>query len=193
MSTLSTVGLGLGINALNAVVSELVLINPRFIGPFVADVTIEERGEDRMVVTKHPVEQGAAVADHAYKLPATLHIRGAYSSSSIFALGDPLYVNTAYQNFLALQASRTLFSIQTGKRLYVNMFMTDLIVVTDEKTEYALMFEMMCEELLLTSTQTVVVPPTGNMANPASTGAPVQRGTVPLTTGNSWNANTVIQ
>ena len=44
-----------------------IFVRPRSIGGFTADVTIEERHEDSLVVTQHPVETGSSIADHAYK------------------------------------------------------------------------------------------------------------------------------
>lgn len=53
----------------------------RSIGPIVAQVTISERHEDTLEITEHPVEQGAAIADHAFKRPATVVITAAWSNS----------------------------------------------------------------------------------------------------------------
>lgn len=53
----------------------------RKIGSIVANVTIDERHEDRLVITQHPVEQGAQISDHAYKMPASVVLRVAWSNS----------------------------------------------------------------------------------------------------------------
>lgn len=37
------------------------------IGPITTHVTIEENHVDDLVITKHPVEQGATITDHAFK------------------------------------------------------------------------------------------------------------------------------
>lgn len=49
--------------------------------PIVAQVTLEERHSDELEISVHPVEQGAAIADHAFKKPAEVIIRCAWSDS----------------------------------------------------------------------------------------------------------------
>lgn len=154
-----------------------VLFSPRNIGGFVANVTIEEQHIDRLAVTEHPVEQGAAITDHAYKQPARLTIRAGWSNSSPNALGNPFYIQTIYQSFIALQASRAVFDIITGKRSYTNMLIETLIETTDKEHENAMMLVLECKEIIMVNTQTVTVPPSANMANPSSNAATLQTGT----------------
>jgi Dit-like phage tail protein len=49
--------------------------------PLVAQVTLEERHFDEMMITDHPVEMGAVISDHAYQLPSTVVIKCAWSNS----------------------------------------------------------------------------------------------------------------
>lgn len=51
------------------------------LGPIVAQVVIEERHHDELQITEHPVEQGASIADHAFKMPAEVVIRCGWSNS----------------------------------------------------------------------------------------------------------------
>ncbi len=53
----------------------------RSFGEFTAQVTLEESHRDELNITEHPVESGAAIADHAYRRPAELTIRCAWSNS----------------------------------------------------------------------------------------------------------------
>lgn len=53
----------------------------RNIGPFVAQVTLEERHIDELAITDHPVESGAVITDHAYPLPSEVTIRCGWSDS----------------------------------------------------------------------------------------------------------------
>lgn len=46
-----------------------------------AQVTIEEVHTDELEITDHPVQQGAAIADHAFKLPAEVVIKMGWSNS----------------------------------------------------------------------------------------------------------------
>ena len=165
---------GLAGSAVSSVIQR-IFVNPRSIGRFTADVTIEERHEDSLVVTQHPVETGSVATDHAYKQPAKVTIRCGWSNASLKALlgmaeslldgslsFDADYVQTTYRKFLDLQSSRDLFDVVTGKRSYKNMLITHLNVVTDKTSEYALMMTCECQEILLATTQTVQANQTQN-------------------------------
>lgn len=49
--------------------------------PITAQAVVEEHHHDELEITEHPVEQGAAIADHAFKRPAELIIRCLWSDS----------------------------------------------------------------------------------------------------------------
>lgn len=51
------------------------------LSPIIAQATVEEQHSDELRITEHPVEEGAAIADHAYKMPAEVTIRGIWSNS----------------------------------------------------------------------------------------------------------------
>lgn len=149
------------------------VIRPRSIGGFVADITVEELSSDKTTITKHPVEQGAAITDHAIIEPAEVMIRTGWSNSSFQAGGDPNYVQEIYAAFLALRATRQPFEIQTGKRLYEDMLIEELTQRTDKDNENSMMLVCRCRQLLLVSTQTVSVPNSANMKSP-QVNAPTQ-------------------
>ena len=172
-----------------AVVSDFVLITPlRSIGSFTANVTISERHNDELEITQHPVEQGASIADHAFKRPARVLIECGYSNSGFDAGFDPNYVKEQYNNFLNLQASRQPFQITTGKRLYTNMLIRSLDCTTDHKTENALLLRVDCQQILIAQTQVVTIPDSSVMANPQKTGATQNTGTQQLAPGTNFNA-----
>lgn len=50
-------------------------------GSFVAHTVIEEIHRDDLEISEHPIEQGAAVADHSFKRPAEVVIKCAWSNS----------------------------------------------------------------------------------------------------------------
>jgi Dit-like tail protein len=181
-----------GVSVVAAVADDLIstiLFRQRNIGGFVADVTVRESHRDRLTATRNPVEQGAAVTDHSFKEPAELTVLVGYSNSSFQAGGDPNYVQEVYQQFLALQATREVFDVITGKRQYSNMLMTLLATDTDEKTENATFLTVEMRELILVTTQTVTVPPNADQAAPGVTGATTNTGTSQLTPGTPYNAN----
>lgn len=158
---------------------------------FLADATVEERSNDDLEVTENPVEQGAAVTDHAFKKPARLTLRIGYSNSSSQALGDPLYVQAVYSLFLILQAARVPFGLITGKRIYTNLLITSLDQTTDEKWENALLLVVGLKEIILVNTQIVSVPSSSVMAAPGITGATQNLGLNALIPGTNANATAV--
>lgn len=164
-------------------------------------VVLSERHHDALRITDHPVEQGAAVSDHAYKLPAEVEIRGGWS----FAAGDfqgpiPRFTDSSllsslYAVLLQLQSNRVLVTLVTGKRTYPAMLLESLGVSTDEKSENTLMFVANFRQLFIVQTHIVSVPPANVMANPEITGATTDIGQTQLGGGGSINpgaANTIL-
>lgn len=187
---MSLIPLGLEIAAAEA----LDLLNPvlfrrRNIGGFIADVTIEEIHFDALEVTRHPVEVGAQVTDHSFKLPASVIIKAGWSNSSEQAGGDPEFVNEIYAALQELQDSRQPFDIVTGKRSYENMLMTRLGVRTDERSENSLMLEAECREILLVNTQTVSVP-AASQASPEITNPSARRGEISVVPAGTYGPST---
>lgn len=149
----------------------------RSIGGLTADVTVEEEHDDRLTVTEHPVEQGAAISDHAFKNPARLVIRVGYSNSSPQAGGNSAYVNEQYDKFLAFQVARDLLTVYTARRTYKNMLITGLGLTTDVNTENSLLLTVSLQEIILATTQTVQVPSNDVQTMPQKTATPVKTGT----------------
>jgi hypothetical protein len=203
---LSIPGKTLALTALQAggiiVLQSLNQANQRSLGGIVAHVTVEEQHEDDLVITEHPVEQGAAITDHAYKRPSVVRIRAGWSNSPVpistnlvdipsnvinslgqtFAAfaGPSEFVKSTYEKLLALQARLVPFSIVTGKRVYSDMLFQSLMVTTDEKTENALMVMAVCKQIIMVQTQLIVLPSRDVMADP-ETNAPIEpQGTVSL-------------
>lgn len=185
---MNIIPIGVGIGVLGA----LGLINPvlfrrRNIGGFIADLTISEQHVDELTITEHPVEQGAAITDHAFKRPASVLIQVGYSNASFSALGDPNYVTEVYDAFLQLQASRQPFDIVTGKRAYTNMLFSRLSAPTNERTENALFLTCECREIILVNTQTVALPDASAQKSPQVTAPTQNSGTLQLQNGANYN------
>ncbi|MFA9439399.1 phage baseplate protein [Uliginosibacterium sp. sgz301328] len=172
----------------------LITIAPkRSIGAFTAQVTMEEVHQDDLQITEHPVETGASITDHAFKRPAQVTIRCGWTNSSMTSLigaaqgllsaitgGSAVgkdYVSGIYEQLLALQASRVLFDIVTGKRDYQNMLIQSLAVTTDVATENALMVTMTCREVIIVKTQSTTLPDVSQQATPWKTAGTVDMGT----------------
>ena len=126
--------------------------NNRSIGTLYPDCAVEEVHRDEAQITMHPVETGSPVNDHAFMLPQILELRWFWSNSTVGAAG---YVQTIYQQLLALQRSFQLQDISTGKRQYTNMAIRSVLVKTDPETENALALVAIAQEVIFTSvTQT---------------------------------------
>lgn len=161
----------------------------RRLGSIRAQVTIEEQHTDELVITQHPVEQGASISDHAYKQPAMVTVRCGWSNSGLQSLGSIVtsaysaiadggelklnYIKGVYEKLLKLQESRIPFDIMTGKRSYKNMLFSSLSNTTDQTTENTLMITAVCQQVILVQTRVVTVPPREVQKNPASN-APVE-------------------
>lgn len=155
-------------------------------------VPIAEEHRDELTITEHPVEQGAAITDHAYKQPSHLTVRIGWSTSmpvnnplslgnltgipALNALSLPTFagvwstasdsaINNTYNTLLRLQTNRTLLTIATARRLYDNMLIESLSLTTDDKTEHALIVSMTLREVILVNTKVIQnagVNPTNN-------------------------------
>lgn len=148
------------------------VITGRHLGGITFDVVIEESHEDKLQITEHPVEQGAAVNDHAFVQPPTLTIR---AGSSDCQKGEGAS-RDLYERLLKLQTEREPFDIVTGKRLYKNMLIESLATVTDAKTESTLMVSAVCRQVTIVSTQVTSVPPRSRHRKPEKTGATADKG-----------------
>lgn len=126
----------------------------RSIGGIVAQVTIQEQSSDELQITDHPVEQGSPISDHAFKRPVSVNINAGWSVAGASDLSAETGV---YGLLLSWQSALIPFDVITGKRSYSNMLIERLIVATDEKTEFSLMAQISCRQVIIVSTQTVQV------------------------------------
>jgi hypothetical protein len=157
------------------------LIRPqRSLGGVVFDVTIEEKHEDSLIITEHPVEKGAPISDHAYAKPKTVTIRGGVSDSGASLAtsatsGEGRSVKL-YDQLRTLQASREPFAIVTGLRSYKNMMIETLSVPVDATTGSALILTADCREVLIVETKSTSMPPRSKHADGAKTGGVADKG-----------------
>lgn len=198
-----TAGLQLGL--------ESILVRPtRNIGPFEAQVWLEENHVDELEISDHPVETGARITDHAFMRPSEVTIRCGWSNSpqgaagpggllglaggivsglvqtvpglaSLLSGNDESGVRAVYQNLLILQASRIPFDILTGKRAYDNMLIKSLRTTTDKDTENSLVVTVVCRQVLIVKTQVVTISaPADAQKTPQTTQPVTDQGTKSL-------------
>lgn len=132
----------------------------------VAQVTISEDHLDQMIITEHPIEQSAAIADHAYRRPRELRLQVGWSNAYG---GSPTYAEQIYNQLVDLQWQRRPFPVYTGKAIYRNMLIAEIRESTTSATEFATLVDIYLREILLVNTQVV---PGGVPSNPSQLAAP---------------------
>lgn len=204
-----SLGVGIVTTALSVGLDTLLIKPQRSVGTIVMQAVISESHSDELQITDHPVEKGASISDHAFKLPAEVTIVGAFSNSpSVSGLIDgiigglkatftggqelfegkaPQLVTDVYQSLLKLQAQAVPFDIYTGKRKYSNMLLKSISTTTDRRTENSLEVTLQCREVLIVSATLVSVPADkANQATPQVTQAPVAGGAKSLQPGSNF-------
>jgi hypothetical protein len=140
--------------------------NKRSIGGIVAQVTISETERDELFISEHPVEVGAPISDHAYKRPSEVNIRAGWSAGKTGDLSAN--GNGMYGILLSWQAALQPFDLYTGKRTYHSMLISALTVTTDQSSEFALMADITCRQVILVSTSPTQAAISSNPENQAS-------------------------
>ena len=156
--------------------TQAAFIPERRIGSWEATITLEETAQDDLEITQHPVQDGAAITDHAYKKPTTLNIRAQYSPQYT---GVP--IDEMYKRLLQIQANREPLDVLTGKRYYRNMLVKALSETTDRDTSQILNVSVTLQQIILTTVSTVKVPAASqkraSQKEPERTGATESAGT----------------
>jgi hypothetical protein len=162
---------------------DVMLVGNKQIGSVTISAIIEEIYTDDVMITDHPVETGAPINDHAYKMPSQVVMKCGWSNADYTALlgsaavqfegGDSMstgtYIDAIYSQLLSIQNSRQPIDVVTTRRKYSNMLLKNLSVVTDAKTSQALMVTATLKKVIIVSTQSTTLPPRENQANPAAT------------------------
>lgn len=166
MSILSGAGI-----AIAGQVEDILLRQGRSIAGIVPQVVVEEKHRDELVITNHPVQNGANITDHAYKQPAMVSLRYGWSSSGALYsldLGAPS-VDDVYDMLLNLQESRQPFDVVTGKRNYSNMLIRSIDLVTDKTTEKSIIVDVLLQQIIIVETQAAMLKSPSVMTMPEKT------------------------
>lgn len=173
----------------------LALSNPP---QFVNQITVEESHHDEMEIVDHPIEQGAPITDHAFKKPSELTLTIGWTGAQLFVDGivnkntdQQAYLNalsTIYGQLLNGQASRTLYTVVTGKRIYSQMLIKSLATQSDKEHENILMITVHMRQILLAFAQDVsVAGPQSAQRFPTTTNPDRQQGRQQLNNGSQFN------
>ena len=153
----------------------LITSAQRKYGTIIPDITFEETANDSAVITKHPVQFGCPISDHAYKLPPTIQAKIAFSDVT---KGQPGYAIGQYNALLSLQSDFMPFDVFTGKRAYQNMLIAGILQITDPRSENIVQLVIIFEFVRITNAQVIRVGgATGvNSTIPQATAPPVEAG-----------------
>ncbi len=117
----------------------------RSIGGVFVDVVVSESHESEIEIPKHPVEKGAKISDHAWRL--------GYKVTLDSVVDGPRAV-AAYQQLLDVQSKLEPFTLVTGLRVYENMMLVRINPERDKEHGRVLKFEADLEEVRIVDTQT---------------------------------------
>lgn len=195
-------------------VSDVLFGSSRGLEGMIPNVVIEEGHDDELVITDHPVEAGASISDHSFRRPCLLKLRYGWSpgssaigglvgtvvpfSAGMLSAGNQLlfggedYLTGVYSKLRALQQSGAPFPITTGKRLYPNMMLQRISFTTTRETEYSMLVNLQCREVLIVNVRTSNIAPQSAQANPSET-APVQNAGTKIPQAATNNASVLSQ
>lgn len=169
---------------------DIITLVPKTIGPVKIGCTFEEAHQDELQITEHPVEKGAQINDHAFKLQPEVTIQCGWSNADFAALIGTLesiftggglpsadYISTVYSQLLALQETRQPFDVVTSMRMYRDMLFKSLRVVKDQKTGEALSVTATLKQIRIVQTQATTLPPKESQASPQATAETQNTGT----------------
>jgi hypothetical protein len=117
----------------------------RSIGGIFVDVVISEEHVATMEIAEHPVESGAKISDHAWRMPYSVTLESVIASERAVP---------SFQALLALQEMAEPFSLITGLKIYSNMLIKELTATRDKEHARVLKFTAELQEVIIVDTQT---------------------------------------
>jgi len=151
--------------------SQITISPYRAIGDIIANGTFEEVHTDVLEITDQPIDQGASISDHAFKRPAEVTVKLGYTNSapssgglgglpgfatqSTLSGSSVLQINDVYQQLLKMQQDRTFVDVYTGKRVYTDMLIKQMVVTTDVQTENMLSISIDFKQVFRVATRLI--------------------------------------
>lgn len=126
---------------------------------YVFDAVLMLEHTQEIELTKHPVQSGANISDHAFIQPARLGLDIAMSDAmQSYTIGQwasaPSKGVSAYQTMLALELSRTPVTVKTRLNTYTNMVIIGIHSRDENKTNHGLRASITFEQVFMGSTNT---------------------------------------
>jgi len=129
---------------------------------FTFDGMTSESPTHEVVLSKHPVEDGADISDHAQTMPRQLTIVCDLTNSPMASQG-PQSINrdhALYQALLDIQERKDPITVVTGLDVYTSMMILMVTTTRDASTGQKVPVSIDLEEVILTKTETVEIPAT---------------------------------
>ncbi len=133
------------------------IIHTRSIGDLYADITISEKHQDTYTVTEHPLQDGTVVSDHVIRNQPTITLEVGVTDATTDQPGNYPSI-TFYEKLLALAEAKEPITVDTGKRTYENMVITEIVETTTQQTENCGIFIVSCKQVQITNTKKVKIP-----------------------------------
>lgn len=107
------------------------------------DAVLHVRHHQEVAITKHPVQTGAAISDHAYMQPAQVELEiGMSDAMDSFVSGQystvPSKSVSAFDTFQQIQALRVPITLTTRLKTYQNMLIANIEAPDDVRTGFGL-------------------------------------------------------
>ena len=116
----------------------------RSIGGIFVDVVISEEHTATMEIAEHPVETGAKISDHAWRMP--------YRVTLDSVIDSPRTVSS-WQALLDLQEDAEPFDLVTGLKVYRDMLIKELVATRDKEHGRILKFTAELQEVIIVNTE----------------------------------------
>ena len=135
---------------------EAILTKATNIGGLIFDGVLNSSHESSLNVTKHPVQYGADIADHAIVNPARLSLTIMVSDAMGYITGPEQYPGNgqtksarAYDTLVQFQKSRIPMKVWTRLQTYDNMLITSITANEDYTTATALKANIELEQMII--------------------------------------------
>jgi hypothetical protein len=143
--------------------AEKMMLKKTNIAGFFFDAFLEIDHDREAIITTHPVQQGANIADHIYINPptVTMHIAMSDVAQSLEGgqFNGPKSTRSvsAYDVLVTLMNNRLPFQVTTRVEIYQNMVIKTISTSDSYKTLYGLDTRVELQQVLISSVKTVAV------------------------------------
>ena len=121
------------------------------------DATIKVGHKSTSTVTRHPVEEGADIADHTRPEPDSISVEAVVSNTPMTpeqvarfdAAGGGKYAEGVYEQLLGFKETGTLCTVTTSKRTYRSMVLSAVNLDETVKNAGAVAMSLMFEHIIV--------------------------------------------